>query len=106
MRNKNLPEIRGLLSNYGSELPLDSLNFADDRGAFAYLDYTDRAHRYLVGVKEAGEYVVRVVVVWLGPEGRLVAEFDPEPFYVHHDIDKVLNFIWDVRREQSTPGAV
>lgn len=101
MRNKNLPEIRGLLTNHGCELPLDSLTYADDMGAFAYLDYTDRAHRYVVGVKEAGEYIVRTIVVWLGPEGRLVAEFEPDPLFVHQDADKVLNFVWDIRRNQN-----
>lgn len=78
MANKGCMELGGYLYNNDVPHHISTFRFADDNDAHAYVGYdsTSKTHRYVIATHDAhDDYVVHQLNVWLGPKGRMVAEF-------------------------------
>jgi hypothetical protein len=97
MENKGCVELMGYLHNNNIHIPQSYFQAADDNDAHAYLGYHhgERTHTYLVAAKaDDGEYLAQPIRVWLGPEGRMVAEFIPDyGQYYRGDLEAVRVYI-------------
>lgn len=98
MEMKSATELRTLLINAGVWAYADDFRFAADNDLVAYVGYSDRVHRYAIPIKEDGGYAIRTMMVWLGPEGRMVGEMEPDVLAVVETPIEAINFIIRARR--------
>lgn len=96
MANKGCTELGGYLYNNGVPHHPSDFHFADQNEAHAYVGYdsASRTHTYVVAKHHnyPGDYVVHQLNVWLGPKGRMVAEYGGVVFS-HPEQAPVLAFI-------------
>ena len=97
MENKGCVELMGYLHNNNIHIPQSYFQAADDNDAHAYIGYSAdaRVHMYLVAARtDDGDWVAQPIRVWLGKEGRMVAEFIPDyGQYIFGDLETVRHHI-------------
>lgn len=98
MSNKSATELRTILINGNVWLPPDDFRFAAEHDMVAYVGYEDRVHRYAIPIKDDGKFIIRTMIVWLGPEGRMVGELEPDALCTLDNSTDAINYILRVRK--------